>query len=243
MKGQRKQASQFTEYTADRTTRCKDLDWKGAIVEETTESEHFQSWNRSLDVVLAMDGKARSAKKIQEDREEAARFMEIDMKEKPDSPSADGPEYGSRRGNFFMSVFQIYRNATFSNYRTEQMDGRPAIVLDFAPRPALDRQLLPVDHLRGTVWIDAADHVTTKLIAYMTPPAAKSVGKDEPVFAQAYTRTTEGIWLGSYTRLNPSIKPEFFNGETYDWIIESRNYRRFTSEPSVLQRVDHKHPH
>jgi hypothetical protein len=231
MKNQRKQASEFTEYTADRTTICRDLNWRGVIVEETTVSEHYQSWNRNLDVILSVNGKMRSAGEIQEDREEAVSFMEIDMKEKPTSPNAEGREYGSRRGNLFMSVFQIYRNAVFSNYRTEQLEGRSVIVLDLSPRPELNRKPLPVDHLCGSVWIDAADRVTIKLIARLAP----ATGKNEPVFVQAYSRTPEGVWLGSYTRLNPSVKPEFFNGETYDWIIESRDYRRFWTGTVVVR--------
>jgi len=236
MKNQRKQAGQLTEYTADRTTTCRDLNWMGTMVEDTTESEHYQSWNRNLDVVISVNGKPRSASQIQEDREEAVNYMEIDMKEKPSSRNAEGPAYGSMKGNLFMSVFQIYRSAAFSNYRMDQLEGRPVIVLDFAPRPKLDRKPLPVDHLSGTVWIDAADRVTIKLVAHLAPAA----GENAPVFVQAYTPTPEGIWVGSYTRLNPSVKPEFFNGETYDWTVESRNYRRFVTGTVVVRQEDPK---
>jgi len=238
IKHQRSQAKQFTEYTADRTATCRDLNWNGAMVEEITVSEHFQSWNRNLDVILSVNGKPRSEKEIQRDREEAARFMEIDMRGKSDSLDAEGPEYGSRRGNLFMSVFLIYRNAAFTNSRMEVLDGRPVIALDFSPRPQPDRPAFPVDHLCGTVWIDAADHVTAKLVARMAPLDMER--QEEPVFVQAYTRMPEGIWLGSYTRLNPSVKPEFFNGETYDWIIESRNYRRFLTGEIVLREEEPK---
>jgi hypothetical protein len=191
-----------------------------------------------LDVILSVNGKARSAEKIQEDRNEAVRFMEIDLKEKPSSPDAEGPEYGSRKGNFFISVFQIYRSAVFKNPRMELLDGRPTIVLDFSSPQNLNRKPLPVDHLSGTAWIDAADRVTSKLIAHLAPAAER----DEPVFVQAYTRTPEGIWLGSYTRLNPSVKPEFFNGETYDWIIESHNYLRFYTGVVIIRKMTSNTP-
>jgi len=93
-----------------------------------------------------------------------------------------------------------------------------------------------VDHLGGTVWIDAADHVTTKLVAHLVP----AEGRREPVFVQAYERTADGLWLGSYTRLNPSVKPAFFNGEAYDWIVVSHNYRRFSIDATEVKQPEPK---
>jgi len=236
MKNHRRQANLLTEFTADRTVTNRDRNWRGVVEEETRVSEHYQSWNRSLDVVISVDGKVRSASKIQEDREEAGHYMEIDMKSRPETAGAEGPEYGSRKGKFSMSIFQIFRHAAFTNQRAEVFNGRPAIVLDFAPNPTLDHPPLPVDHLCGTVWIDATDRITAKLIAHMYPDTAKT----EPVFVQAYERSSEGTWLGTYTRLNPSVKPEWFSDETFDWVIETRNYRRFGTEPADIKQVNRK---
>ena len=248
IRNHRKQASQFTEYTADRTVTCRDVDWKGTPVYETSVSEHYQSWNRNLDVILSRNGKPRSESQIQRDREEAARFMEVDMKEKPQSLEAEGPEYASHKGAFSMSIYRIYRNAIFSNPRMEMLDGRPTIVKDFAPgKTATSADIAPVNRLSGSVWIDAADRITAKLTARVAPAFAESAKppinparKNEPVYVQVFTRLKDGVWLGSYTRLNPSTYPKYFSDETYDWVVESGNYRRFGAEPAVLKPMDRK---
>ena len=247
MRNHRGQASQFTEYTADRTVTCRDVDWKGKQVCESAVSEHYQSWNRNLDVLISVDGKARHEDQIQKDREEAARFMETDMKKKPKSSEVEGPEYASHKGAFSMSIYRIYRNATFSRPRMEVFNGRPTIVLDFAPAKLASDSTAPVDRLSGSVWIDAADRITAKLIARVAPifvesakPPIRPDRKNEPVYVQAFTRLKDGVWLGTYTRLNPSVYPKYFNDETYDWIVESSNYRRFGAEPAVLKPVDRK---
>lgn len=64
----------------------------------------------------------------------------------------------------------------------------------------------------------------------------------EPVFEQRFERLPDGIWVGTYTRLNPSVNPDLFNQESYDWIVETKNYRRFGTESGELKQVRTKTP-
>ena len=127
-----------------------------------------------------------------------------------------------------LGAYVFFLNSVFSNARTEIRNGREMILLDFTPVPSLaseDKSTSPAAHLAGTLWIDAQDRITTRIVARITPPTG---APDDTAFVQEFARMPEGVWLSTYLRLDTSLKPEYFNGEAFEWIRERKNHQHFT---------------
>lgn len=238
MKHQRTQDSSLGEYTSNFRSTLKISKWWKGKVEDITIGESFQSWRRNVDVVLAHNGEQLSPEKIERERQIDLKALQSDM-DSWDMRAADKKsnelEYGSQRGSFYMSMYSIFRDSDFSNPRKGVLDGREMDVFDFSPRPgfkAHDTNDAPLAHLRGTVWIDADDKITAKIIALAVP----SSQGDDVVFEQRFSRMPEGVWLQTYLRMNPSTNPKFFNGENFDWIRENYGYQRFTVDATPISQ-------
>jgi hypothetical protein len=93
---------------------------------------------------------------------------------------------GGRYAAVMIDISDFLRTCEFSAPRRERINGRDAIVLDFRPRAGVNRSYDTafIGKLAGTVWIDAADRVVTRLEGWPTPeaapPASQPVSQSNP---------------------------------------------------------------
>lgn len=243
-RNQRAMNKQISEYTAANKTTQRVYDAKGKLDEELVlESESYQSAKRNVEVVVSKNGKPYSAGKMEKERKEAVKKLTEDelarLAEAQTDANKPGPELGvnyglDNRRRFRLTTFDLYRSCEFSNARRGEWNGREMIVLDFRPHPEFkpqDRELAPLAHLAGTVWIDAADKVTAKLEAFL----AADKERKTVVYGLEYTRMPDGIWLNHSIRLNTTGHPAAFNDVNSEWIVEKRNFQRFTAQASEVK--------
>jgi len=250
MKNQRRQDRQLTEYTAVFKFTLRSYDKKGKITEEEViTGETYQSQRRNVDINLTKNGKPLSPGKIEKERNQAVKALGKDSIEREkvseSQKSADGPEYAVAFNSIRFSSYLFLRYSDVFNPRKETLDGRAMIALDFRPRPNLippNKFAAPLSHLAGTVWVDAADKITTKIVARLAKPTDKLAGKDDTAFVQEFTRMPEGVWLFKYLRVNPAVKPEYFNGMNSELISERSNFQRFTVRAEDPKLADQKKP-
>jgi hypothetical protein len=144
---------------------------------------------------------------------------------------------GHRESNGFSSteiaiaVWRFYRYCEFNGPRRETLNNRETIVLDFRPRadfrPA-DELQRPYAHLRGRVWIDAADRAVVRLEAW-PDDAQTSADAPAPSIVFEHARVREGVWLERLVRIKSYGHKHIFNGIELDFTKEVTDFKRFNS--------------
>lgn len=250
MKNQRLQGRELTEYTAAFKYTIRSYDRKGKVVEEEVRTgETYQSRQRNVDVILTKNGKPLSPRKIEDERKQAIKALEKDSNERKKAPetqtSADGPEYAVAFKSLRFSSYFIFRNSDVLSPRKETFDGREMIALDFRPRPNFvppNKFAAPLAHLAGTIWIDVEDKIATKIVAHLAEASGALASKGDTAFALEYMRMPDGVWLVKYLRVNPAVRPEYFDGMNSELIVERSDYQRFTVRADDPKLADPKKP-
>lgn len=191
-------------------------------------------------------------KKTAERLEKAAREEQKRAESKP-APTPQTPEQsqnplglpsfgfstGQRESKGFstseisMSVWRFFRYCEFTNPRREIFNSRDSILLDFRPRadfrPADDLQK-PYAHLRGRVWIDAADKTIARLEAWTDDaPRSADMLTNEPAVVFEHARVADGLWLERFVRIKTYGHKQLFNGIELDLTKEVTDFKRFSS--------------
>ncbi|MFL6282453.1 MAG: hypothetical protein ACJ74Q_04735 [Pyrinomonadaceae bacterium] len=154
---------------------------------------------------------------------------------------------GHRESNGFgsteiaIAVWRFFRYCEFDGPRRETLNNRETIVLDLRPRadfrPA-DELQRPYAHLRGRVWIDAADRAVARLEAW--PDDAQTSADapaPEPSIVFEHARVREGVWLERLVRIKSYGHKQIFNGIELDFTKEVTDFKRFSSVAGD-ERVD-----
>ena len=182
----------------------------------------------------------RLAEEIERDEREAERLSRKQAA-KPERAAAEGAcvpvgyttAYGANGGLIAFSISDFLCAGEFSNLRRGEAGGREAFLLDFRPRadyvpPGKERAL--IKGLNGTVWIDAADRVVSRLEAW--PAADPARGRPEPVLVYEQVRLADGTWMHASTRINTTRHPALFNRVTIEFREDFTGYKRFGTEES-----------
>jgi hypothetical protein len=146
---------------------------------------------------------------------------------------------GHRESNGFSSteiaiaIWRFFRYCEFNGPRRETVNNRETIVLDFRPRadfrPA-DELQRPYAHLRGRVWIDAADKSVARLEAWPADaPTSADAPAQEPAIVFEQARVREGVWLERLVRIKTYGHKQIFNGIELDFTKEVTDFKRFSS--------------
>ena len=115
-------------------------------------------------------------------------------------------------------------------------EGREVLVFNFTPRP--DAQFRDYEkyiaQLSGEIWIDAQDHIVTRLVGWPAGEQDK-IGSSNPSERPPagyvdMTRLKEGVWLPRMARINAADYPKLFDGLTADSTSTYTNYIRFSTE-------------
>jgi hypothetical protein len=118
----------------------------------------------------------------------------------------------------------------------EQKDGREVLIFRFIPKAQaqVSANAMYIAQLTGEIWVDAKDHIVTRLAGWPRDPNAtesqrSSTEKPPAVYAEMM-RLREGIWLPRLIQLNGSTYPTLFDHITTDISWTYSNYIHFSTE-------------
>lgn len=142
--------------------------------------------------------------------------------------------YNGRHAALLIDPMVFLRACDFSDPRSETINGRETIALDFTPRQGMDLPLTTafISRLVGTIWFDAVDKTFVRLEARQTLPGIGRNGKPLPLNAQPkliyqQLRLPDGAWAPSIIRMNAAGDGFPFFGLNWDVVFEFKEYKRF----------------
>ncbi len=207
---------------------------------EVTDSESLTINGIRVNRVVARDGKPLTP---EEQAKENARLDGEAAKgrDRRTKASAKGEETDDR-GNPIVSLARILELGTFSNERREDVNGRSAIVLDYAGDPNAKTRSAVENVMRdlvGTVWIDEADHVLVRAQGHFLNDFKIGGGLVADVhkgshFAFEATRVNEGVWLPARIDGEGSIRLLLVAGLSGRLHLVTSDYRRFRTSATIL---------
>ncbi|MEP6922134.1 MAG: hypothetical protein ABI967_13490 [bacterium] len=161
--------------------------------------------------------------------------------------------FGRKTGGATLAVHDFLRTCDLTPARRERVAGRDTIIFNFVPRP--DAQLADnqkyIARLTGELWIDAQDHIVTRLVGWPSPATSRKPGETQviptsgarpPAVYVEMMRVREGFWLPRTIRINGADYPTLFDGVTTDHFSNYSNYIRFTTEVKDVDVTAPMHP-
>ena len=140
---------------------------------------------------------------------------------------------GIKKSGTRLSVATVLRTCDFKFLRRAQNEGRDVLVFSFTPRANVqfgaDEKYIA--QLVGEIWIDAADHIVSKLTGWPVNAANGSESGERPpaVYAEML-RLPSGVWLPLASRINGLDYPKLFNGMVDDTSMTHREYKQFVTD-------------
>jgi hypothetical protein len=150
--------------------------------------------------------------------------------------------WGFERGSLVLNPHTFLLQTDLKFQKREMLKGRDTLVFKFSPRPNAQLQDAEkyLTQLNGTIWIDAADRIISRLAAWPVPPAPdpkKRAAPPSPITEASapaiyveMMRLPEGVWLSTLTRINGLDYPKLFDGIAYEMIFTYSEYKRFNTE-------------
>jgi VWFA-related protein len=207
--------------------------------EEFYDYEAYPVRGRHVLIKIADNGKKLAEWEVEQERKRAGGELE---RAESDTKSA-APSYltaainGSYRGKaagLLLDPTAFLRACDFVDPRTETLEGREMIVLDFLPRLGEKLPLTKafVTNLTGTIWIDAIDKVLVRLEAKNMLPGTDKNGKplrisEEPKLVYQQTKQPSGEWFPAVIRMNADGDASAFFGLNWDVVFEFKDYKHF----------------
>jgi len=220
-------------YTAQTTTQ--DLDANGQVKKtETAEMEIFFVHGQMIARKIKKDGRPLDEQEQQKETERVTRFVE--KAEKPKTEKKEEDE---------LSLVKLLDIVEASRPQRENFRGRATIVCDFAGRKDAKAHGLSEDvfkKLRGTVWIDEADHEVTRLEAtffdnfHIGGGLLVNIAKGTHLsFDQA--KINGEIWLPIDSEGTLDARLMIFKGIRQHIVEQDSNYQRFHAEAQQSKDV------
>ncbi len=256
----------LSEYTHVQKLKVSEADKKGQIKEKlSTVKEAFVPSRmkkgqrvRWVYVLIEKDGKPVPAADLEKARLKAGEQLakdEEELQKRP--PAAEEQARDARlptpRGIYFsistngmfssgtsFSVRGIMAFCTFSNPRYETVNGRPMVLLDFAPQPETkwSGEESYKANLVGRAWFDLEEIMLAKLEGW---PAGQA-RPDKPYVFYESLRTPDGQWLPRVITINGDQRKDFFKRDLNNINVEFADYQRFGAEVKDVQIKDPTKP-
>jgi hypothetical protein len=229
------------DYTYHVHTEQQDLTKEGAVKKtETTDAESLTLDGVRVNRIVARNGQPLTP---EEQQKESARLDKdvAKAKERRARLEAKGAET-DERGEEVMPLSRILELGTFSNPRRVDVNGRPAIVLDYAGNPQAKTHS-PFETImrdvEGTVWVDEADRILVRAEGHFRDDFKLGGGLMADVhkgshFAFQATRVGEGVWLPGTIDGEGSVRMllfAHFNGRMH---LTASDYRRFRASATIV---------
>jgi hypothetical protein len=247
------------EYTYLQKRLSRELDQRGKPIEHSAIYEAYpitvQGGRRHIISLISEDGAPVSPKRLKKEREQAAK--EIETAERENASAASPPKAGKEAEKYvtagigmsqtgdgvWIGVSQFLRKCRFSAPRYNRLAGRDMIALNIqsCAGGANDPRERYLAGMAGIVWIDAADKVVARLLAWpkrATPESEfplASPGTETVVYEQM--RLPNGLWVPKRIRLNAIGQSALFNGTDKDMTFEFSHYQRFATEVNEMQQM------
>jgi tetratricopeptide (TPR) repeat protein len=154
--------------------------------------------------------------------------------------------YGRKSGYVSINVSAFLRACEFFSPREEKVADRGTLAVNFRRRAGanLPSNQSYISKLVGTVWIDRADQVITRLEAWPAAQAAfdllqSTAPRDDAALIYQQRRQDNGLWFPTMIRMNAGGRAELFDGLNWDVVFEFSNYQRFNTsanDPIIKSR-------
>lgn len=161
--------------------------------------------------------------------------------EKPDPPEAAGESKSSRRGQpgrkaDFTVDREFLQRFQFTLAGREQVNGRPALILDFVPAakrpPEHDLKDRIINKMAGRVWVDETEAVLVKADFHLTEKVNVVAGLVGAIasFSLSFNRarTAEGLWFTPHLNWHLDAREVF--------VHRTVNSREEITEVQLLQQ-------
>ena len=256
----------MTEYSYLLNSVGRSKNQKGQVKQESTTYEVFIPTLKSgthakgILVVTSCNGVPVSAEELEKSRKQAGERLEKaeekSAQETPSAPETDPNVKGmlplgmythsasnhssfTKKRSAALAIHTFLKTCVLTLTRRATYDGRETLVFTFAARPEAqfnDNEKY-VAQLTGEIWIDAQDHIVTRLAGWPTfgasnnppnqPPAS---GERPPAVYVEMMRLPEGVWLPHVVRINGADYQTLFDGISRDSESTFSKYIRFTTE-------------
>jgi hypothetical protein len=209
--------------------------------EEFQDYEAYPVRGRHVLIKIAEHGKNLAEWEVEQERKRAGGELErAESDTKSEAPSyltaSISGSYRGKAAGLLIDPTAFLRACDFVDPRTEMLDGREMIVLDFLPRlgEKLPTTKAFVTNLTGTIWIDAADKVLVRLEAKNVIPGTDKNGKPlrlspEPKLVYQQSKQPSGEWFPTVIRMNADGDASAFYGLNWDVVFEFKDYRKFNT--------------
>jgi tetratricopeptide (TPR) repeat protein len=241
-------------YTLKKTRRV--LDERGDP--DNIEAQVFEAYPiRGEHVLIRLSTNGIPSPKLGDDRKRAVKQLEdAERQHSQPAPVAGSdkgsgqaaPEYVSagvtgvynrKSGYVSISVSAFLRACEFFSPREEKVADRDTLAINFRRRAgaSLPSNQSYISKLVGTVWIDRADMVITRLEAWPAAQAAfdllqSTAPRDDAALIYQQGRQDNGLWFPTIIRMNAGGRPELFDGLNWDVVFEFSDYQRFKTSAS-----------
>jgi hypothetical protein len=221
-------------YTYNASTTAEDLDANGHIKKtETLDLEVFFVHGRQIFRRVKKDGKPLDEKEQQKETERVTKAVE----------KAEKPNDEKKKGEDELSLVRLLDIVDARQPHRENFRGRPTIVCEFVGRKDAKAHGTEEDafkKLRGTLWIDEADHQVTRLEAafydnfHIGGGLLANIEKGTRMsFDQA--KINGEIWLPSTSEGTIDARLLLFKGFRQHIVEHDSNYQRFHVETLPLK--------
>jgi len=260
----------LADYTYVMTSVGRSIEKKGQPKQSSTTYEVFipilksGTFGQGVLMVTSRNGVPVPADKLEKAQLEAGKELEKaeekNTKEKPSAPEtalvekgmlplgmytsiSNHPSFGESRGAA-LGIHTFLKTCQLTFARHEQHEGRETLIFTFIPRPGaqLTDDEKYIAQLTGEIWIDAQDHIVTRLVG-RPALSAKNARPSQPSATPAtppadappavyveMMRLPEGVWLPRIVRINGADYKKLFHGITWESTWTYSNFRRFSTE-------------
>ncbi|MFN7946084.1 MAG: tetratricopeptide repeat protein [Blastocatellia bacterium] len=204
-------------------------------------------------IMLSKDG--IPSKNVADERKRAVQQLEEAERERREKPAGDSARpdnegyvsagvsgvYNGRPSYISINVSEFLRACEFHSPRVENLNGRPTVVMSFRPRAGM--KLSPnyeyIARLIGTVWIDQADGIVTRLEGWPDTEAAfdlvqTTAPREEAALIYQQERQASGLWFPSLIRMNAGGR-DLFDGLNWDVVFEFSGYQQFNTSADEVK--------
>jgi hypothetical protein len=256
----------LADYTYVMDSVGRSTDKKGRTKQISTTYEVFipvlksGTGGRGVMVVTARNGVPLREDELEKARMEAGKKLEKaeekNAKEKPSAPevTADAKgmlpvgmytsttnNYSSRFGKSTSTTLGIHtflKNCELTFARRQRHEGRETLIFNFTPlaNAQFEESEQYIAQLTGEIWIDAQDHIVSRLVGRPTlkiggpVQTVATAGEPPPAVYVEMQRLPEGVWLPRIVRINGADHQTLFDGMTWDFTWTFSNFRRFATE-------------
>jgi hypothetical protein len=225
---QRRHEQVINDYTYDVNEVQERLDKEGKVKETKTRAfEVFFIQGQPVQRQVAENGVAFTAEELaREDKEIQKRVRDIHKKVHQKAAEDDeGPR-----------LSQILARYDFRALAREDVDGRPAIMMEFAPRPG--KRDLEADkvlrHLAGRIWVDEREREIVRADVHNTAGIKLGLGLVASISAVdlklQFRKIADGVWLPSRIETLATGRMLLLKGIHVKVTRTYTGYRRFEVE-------------